>query len=47
MFGELIIPMHTDNAKERRHRVAEQRARIEREAAKRLAREEDPPFVDL
>ena len=28
MFGELIIPMHTDNAEERRRRVTERRARI-------------------
>jgi hypothetical protein len=48
LFGEMSIPMHTDNAEARRARLVEQRARIEREAAERLAREDDPPdFVDF
>jgi hypothetical protein len=38
----------TENVEQRRLRLAKQRARIEREAAERLARDEDPPdFVDL
>ena len=41
LFGEMSIPMHTDNAEARRVRLVEQRARIERDAAERLAREEE------
>jgi hypothetical protein len=48
LFGEMTIPLRTDNVEQRRARVAEQRARIEREAAERLAREEeDGGYVDL
>ena len=48
LFGEMTIPMRADNVEQRRVRLAEQRARIEREAAERLARDEDSPdFVDL
>jgi uncharacterized protein len=41
LFGETSIPIHAENAAQRLARVAEQRARIEREAAERLAREEE------
>ena len=41
LFGEMSIPMHADSIERRRARVAAERARIEREAAERLAREED------
>ena len=40
LFGEATIPMHAGNVEQRRARAAAQRARIEREAASRLAREE-------
>jgi Fe-S-cluster containining protein len=41
LFGEMTIPMNAASVERRRARVAEQRARIEREAAERLAREEE------
>jgi Fe-S-cluster containining protein len=41
LFGEASIALHEGSVERRRARVAEQRARIEREAAERLAREED------
>jgi len=41
LFGESTIALHAQNAAQRRARIAEQRARIEREAAERLAREEE------
>jgi uncharacterized protein len=41
LFGEATIPMHEGNVEERRARAAVQRARLERDAAERLAREED------
>jgi Fe-S-cluster containining protein len=41
LFGETSIAMHRQNVEERRARVATARARIEREGAERLAREED------
>ena len=47
LFGEATIALHEGNVERRRARVADQRARLEREAAERLAREEDPPEVDL
>ncbi|MDE2454605.1 MAG: hypothetical protein KGL43_13515, partial [Burkholderiales bacterium] len=40
LFGEMSIALHAENTEARRVRLAEQRARIEREAAERLAREE-------
>jgi len=48
LFGEMTIALHADSVERRRARVAEQRARIEREAAERMAREEDDGgLVDL
>jgi Fe-S-cluster containining protein len=48
LFGEATIAMHADSVERRRARVAEQRARLEREAAERMAREdEDGGYVDL
>ncbi len=41
LFGEASIAIHAGAAAERQARVAEQRARIEREAAERLARDEE------
>jgi Fe-S-cluster containining protein len=41
LFGEMSIAQHAGNVEERRTRVAEQRARLEREAAERMAREEE------
>jgi uncharacterized protein len=41
LFGEASIAIHAGAASERQARVAEQRARIEREAAERLARDEE------
>jgi hypothetical protein len=41
LFGEATIPMHAGNVEQRRARAAAQRARVEREAAERIAREED------
>ena len=41
LFGEATIALHEGSVERRRARVAEQRARIEREAAERLAREDD------
>jgi hypothetical protein len=41
LFGEMSIAMHEDNVARRRARVAMERARVEREAAERLAREEE------
>jgi Fe-S-cluster containining protein len=48
LFGEMTIPLRAESVERRRARIAEQRARIEREAAERLAREEeDGGYVDL
>jgi len=41
LFGEMSVAMHADNVERRRARAAEQRSRLEREAAERLAREEE------
>ena len=41
LFGEATIPMHAGNVEQRRARAAAQRARLEREAAARIARDED------
>lgn len=47
LFGEASIALRADNVERRRARVAEQRARLEREAAERAAREdEDGGFID-
>jgi hypothetical protein len=44
----MTIPLRAESVERRRARIAEQRARIEREAAERLAREEeDGGYVDL
>lgn len=49
LFGESTIALRAEALEERRARVAEQRARIEREAAERLARDDDEggAYVDL
>ncbi|MFO1291487.1 MAG: YkgJ family cysteine cluster protein [Rubrivivax sp.] len=49
LFGESTIALHGEGVAQRRARVAEQRARLEREAAERLARDDDEggAFVDL
>jgi Fe-S-cluster containining protein len=49
LFGEASIPLKTESVEQRRARVAEQRARIERDAADRLAREDDEggAYVDV
>jgi hypothetical protein len=41
LFGEMSIPIHAENAVQRQACVTEQRARIEREAAQRRAREDE------
>jgi Fe-S-cluster containining protein len=41
LFGEVSIPIRPDAADRRRTRYAEKRARLERDAAERLAREEE------
>jgi hypothetical protein len=49
LFGEVSIPMRSDSVEQRRARVHEQRARLEREAAERLASEDDEggAYVDI
>ena len=49
LFGEMSIALHTGTVEQRRTRAAEQRARLEREAAERLARDDDEggAYVDL
>jgi hypothetical protein len=49
LFGEMSIPMRAESVEQRRARLAEQRARIEREAAERLARDDDEggAYVDV
>jgi Fe-S-cluster containining protein len=49
LFGETTIALRSDSVEQRRARMAEQRARVEREAAERLARDDDEggAFVDL
>jgi hypothetical protein len=48
LFGEDTIPLNAEAAERRRVRIAEQRARIEREAAERLAREEEEGgYIDV
>ena len=42
LFGEDTIPMHKEVAEKRREQVREKTAKIEREAAEKLAHEEDP-----
>jgi len=46
LFGEATIPMHAGNVEERRARAAAQRTRLEREAAERIARDEDAGYDD-
>ena len=41
LFGEVTIPVRPDAAERRRARYAERLARLERDAAERLAREEE------
>jgi Fe-S-cluster containining protein len=47
LFGENTIAVREHNAEERRARIAERQRQLEQEAAERMAREEEPPFVDL
>jgi Fe-S-cluster containining protein len=48
LFGEMTIPVHAESVERRRARVVEQRARLEREAAERIARDEDEGgYVDV
>ncbi|GMV47551.1 MAG: hypothetical protein AMXMBFR66_29490 [Pseudomonadota bacterium] len=49
LFGETTIALRGEGVEQRRARVAEQRARLEREAAERLARDDDEggAFVDV
>jgi len=49
LFGEISIALHEGQVEQRRQRLVEQRARLEREAAERLARDDDEggAFVDL
>ena len=47
LFGEVTIPMHSHNVEQRREAVLARRLQEEREAAERMAREEEPPEVDL
>jgi hypothetical protein len=49
LFGEVSIALKSESVEQRRARLAEQRARIEREAAERLARDDDDGggFVEL
>jgi len=49
LFGETTIALRGEGVEQRRARVVEQRARLEREAAERLASEDDEggAFVDL
>ena len=49
LFGEMTIPMRAESVEQRRARLAEQRSRIEREAAERLARDDDEggAYVDV
>ena len=47
LFGENTIAMREHNIEERRQRIAERRRQLEQEAAERMAREEEPPDVDL
>ncbi len=44
LFGEVTIPIRPDTAQRRRARHAEKLARLERDAAERLAREEEGDF---
>ena len=49
LFGEMTIPMRAESVEQRRARLAEQRSRIEHEAAERLARDDDEggAYVDV
>jgi Fe-S-cluster containining protein len=47
LFGETTIAMREQNIEQRRQRIAERQRRLEQEAAERMARDEDPPDVDL
>ena len=49
LFGEMTTPMRAESVEQRRARLAEQRSRIEREAAERLARDDDEggAYVDV
>lgn len=49
LFGEMSIALHADTVEQRRARLAERRAQLEREAAERLAREDDDggAYVDI
>ncbi len=49
LFGEMSIALHDGNVEQRRQRLAERRAQLEREAAERLARDDDDggAYVDV
>lgn len=49
LFGETTIALRREGVEQRRARVAERRARLEREAAERLARDDDEggAYVDI
>jgi Fe-S-cluster containining protein len=47
LFGENTIAMRQDSVEQRRTRIVERQRQLEQEAAERMAREEDPPDVDL
>ena len=46
LFGEASIAMRRSTVEQRRERVAERQRRLEREAAERMARDDDGPFED-
>lgn len=47
LFGEESIPMREDAAEERRKRAQDNRMRLEREAAERMARDEEGMYEDI
>ncbi len=47
LFGEVTIAMHEQSVEKRREAVVARRQQIEREAAERMAREEEPPDVEI
>jgi len=47
LFGEVTIAMHEQSVEQRRQGVAARRRQLEQEAAERMAREEEPPDVEL
>jgi uncharacterized protein len=47
LFGEVTIAMHEQSVEKRREAVGARQRQLEREAAERMARDEDPPDVEL